>query len=286
MTEHEEIQHDLPAYAASRLEGPALVRLERHVRDCAECLEMLDTFAGIAEAIGRDGEDLFAPHPSETALREFAGRPSGARSDDVARHVAGCAACALEAEFWSRRPAGAAPARRASRRPSWGSLGLASAAALAAGFLLAAFLGPGGRPPAPSGGSAGGPETEAGIEAGRLLVLPRALRGEGSVVSYRLDTKQAFVVIASPAPIPGAAGPGERYLFEIARGGEAAAWSRSMTAAEIRGRMTEGAEFVTLLVPARALAPGRYEFRLRPAAGGGEPIYRAVLDLAGGEAAR
>jgi hypothetical protein len=280
VNDHEVIRLDLPAYAASRLEEPTRARLEQHVRVCAECREMIETLRGLGDTLRDGGESLFAPHPNESTLREYAGLGPGTGPEGIARHLADCATCSLEVDYWTRRSRSPRMDRLFSaRRSRWGAVALASAAGLAAGFLLAVLLRAGGVPatPPPTARSA----TDAATAVGRLLVLPRALRGEGATTSYDLDPNQAFVVIACPAPIPETADAGERYLYEIRNAAGETVWSRTMTAAGIRHQMTGGVDVVTLLVPLRSLAPGRYEFRLLPATGPSQPLYHAVLELTG-----
>ena len=122
----------------------------------------------LEEAIREGGEDLFAPHPPGAALRRFA--RSRALDDDggVGRHVAACAACALEAEAWrGLEAAGGVQGLVPSRRPRapW----LAAAAGFVLGVALAAawFAG---------GGAARGIPPAAPLH----VVLPGSARG-GSV---------------------------------------------------------------------------------------------------------
>ncbi len=285
MSEHEEIQLHLPDYAASRLEGRILSRVDEHVAGCLECREMVETLRGLGAALREGGERLFAPHPSESALREFAGLRGGTRPDAIARHLEDCASCSLEVGMWTRRADRPWSDRSVSPGFSrWRSIALASAAGLAIGFGLAVLLRAGREPGAPPSSRGAHTATEAGGSAGRLLLLPRALRGEATAAIYTLDPDQTFVVIACPASIPDSAAPGTLFQYEIRKEAGGVVWSRALTAADIRNQLTSGAEVVTLLVPARSLGAGRYEFRLAPGGAPEEPIYHAAIDVSLGEA--
>jgi len=268
MTSHEEIQLELAAYAASRLEPDAGRRLEEHLSGCQDCREMLGTFMPLARALREGGEALFEPHPSESTLRRYARSGKEAGMEGVARHLDVCASCSLQVGAWRRQKDTIAP------RPRWASIALATAAGLAVGAGLSAWLGAGRAPWTPPGPSE--------ASAGPLLVLPRALRGEETSVTYSLEPGRTFLVIACPASIPDSAPPGQMFRYEIRREGEGAVvWSAIMSAAAIRTHLAEGAELVTLLVPNASLTLGRYEFRLAPAESPEESSYRSALVLTG-----
>ncbi|PYT17890.1 MAG: hypothetical protein DMF51_01350 [Acidobacteria bacterium] len=275
MTSHEEIQLELAAYAASRLERDAGRRLEEHLRGCQDCREMLETFVPFARALGEGGEALFEPHPSESTLRRYARAGKAAGMEDVARHLDFCASCSLQVGAWKRQ------ADTLSPLPRWAAIALATAAGLAVGAGLSAWLGAGRAPGPPRQSLA---ETAPGLaeaSAGPLLVLPRALRGEETSVTYALDPSRTFLVIACPASVPDSAPPGQLFRYEIRREGAGAVWSRILSAADVRRHLSEGAELVTLLVPNASLTPGRYEFRLAPAESPEESSYRSALVLTG-----
>jgi hypothetical protein len=288
MNEHDLIQEDLPAYAASRLEEPALGRLEAHLKFCGECREMAARFRSLASFMRADGDALFEPHPTEAALlRHVAGGAVGDR-DGIARHLEVCATCSLEAGVWreQRQQARAFPQAVPSRRSS----GWKIAATLAAGLILGAGLSlpisrairTAGLPPATpalpttAGPATPGPEPSVGPQ----LILPRILRGETPVISYAPAPNQTFVVIACLATIAPEAPPESAFRYEIRRSTGGSVWSRELTAAEIR-RHLESTEVVTLLVPGTTLPPGRYEFRLAPSLEPERVLYAAELKIAG-----
>src|SRR5262245_21666004 len=107
MNGHEETRLDLAAYVASRLEGSAARRVADHLKTCPDCREMAETIKELGASLREGGESLFAPHPPESALREYADRRGGADRQAIAQHLADCATCSLEVEVWGRRRAGA-----------------------------------------------------------------------------------------------------------------------------------------------------------------------------------
>ncbi len=291
MNGHEEIRLDLPAYVASRLEGAAAHRVKEHLEGCVDCRELAETIKELGTSLSEGGESLFAPHPSASSLKEYVDRRGGSDRVGIAQHLAGCATCSLEVEVWTRR-AGAQGGERLALPgwTRWRSLALASAAGIAVGFGLAVFLRTSRKPAVPPASPAattvaGAASTAAAPAAGRLLLLPRTLRGERSVGTYALEANQELVVIACPVSLPGTAGDIERFRYEIREQTGETVWSQTMSAAEIRRQSNGGLEVVTFLVPARSLPPGRYEFRLTPVERPAEVRYQADLEITrGGEA--
>lgn len=279
MNEHEVFQGDLPPYAAGRLEGAAAERLEAHLRECESCREMMDTFKEFASALREGGEALFEPHPAESALKGYARDEASAERGRIERHLEVCATCSLEVETWKRHGDragdGAVPTSDTPRR--WRAVALASAAGLVIGFTLARLLSDASAPPIPA---PPGPRI-AEPTAGALLVLPRALRGEGTTVSYRIEPQQDLVVIACFVSIPDQAAPDDRFRYEIRKSGGEVVWFHEMRVAAIRAQLDSPAEAVTLLAPTASLAPGKYVFSLSPSDRPDEALYRADLEVAG-----
>ncbi|MCI0656633.1 MAG: zf-HC2 domain-containing protein [Acidobacteria bacterium] len=270
----------LPAYAASRLEGAAAKRMEDHLRECAGCREMAESLREFGDAIREGGAALMEPHPSEAEIRGYARGESVSDRGRIERHLAVCATCSLEVETW-KRGSGALFDSRSKPKVGglhrWGSVALASAAGLVIGFGMARLL---------NDASAPGPSVsptqdlqERVLTAGPLLILPRALRGEGLAVTYRIDPKQEFVAMACPVSIPDDATPDDRFRYEIRGSGGQVVWAREMTAEAIREHLNSTAEAVTLLAPTSVLEPGRYLFSLSPADKPEESLYRAELSL-------
>ena len=286
MNGHEEIRLEVAAYVGSRLEGSAARRVEEHLEVCLDCREVAETIKELGASLREGGESLFAPHPSESALREYADRRGGADRQAIAQHLAGCSTCSLEVEVWTRRRAGAQGRELStvSRSTRWRSLALASAAGIAVGFSLAVFLRAGRTPAVPPALLRATTATGAAPTAGRLLLLPRTLRGETSVGTYALEPDQEFVVIAYPVSLRDTAKDSEQFHYEIRKESGETVWSQSMSAAEIRRRSAGELEVVTFLVPAWSLPPGRYEFRLSQAERPDEVRYRVGLEITRGGA--
>ena len=264
MIRHEDVQEELAAYAAGRLEGQSLRRVNDHLTECDECRDMADTFRDLATAIRAGGETLFEPHPSAAALRRHAIGGDTTELAAITRHLAACASCALEAGAWKRTGGPAALEGRGWIRTGRFRPAIAAAAGLLLGLGLAAFF---------------MSRATSRTEAGPLLVLPRALRGEETVETYSMDSRQGVVVIACPAAIAKEAPPGELFRYEIRDEAGRVAWSRNMSASEIRRHLRGKAEVVTLLVPATSLGPGHHEFRLAPASKPESVIYRVRLEI-------
>ena len=284
MNGHEEIQLDLAAYVASCLEGSAAHRVEEHLEVCPDCRAMAETIKELGASLREGGESLFAPHPSESALREYADRRGGADRQAIAQHLAGCATCSLEVEVWTRRRAGAQVREPStvSRSTRWRSLALASAAGIAVGFSLAVFLRAGRAPAVPPASPAATTVTGAAPAAGQLLLLPRTLRGEKSIGLYALQADQEFVVIGCPVSLPDTAKDSEQFHYAIRKESGEAVWSQTMSAAAIRRQSAGGLEVVAFLVPARLLPPGHYEFRLSSAERPDEVRYRVGFEITRG----
>jgi putative zinc finger protein len=282
VSDHEDIQLELAAYAASRLEGETLRRVEEHLRECAGCGELVHSFRGLAGAMREDGALLFEPHPPGSELRRCARAGETGGPDGVARHLAVCAPCSLEVAALAAAGTGGlrSPSSDVGRTPRWLPLAVASTAGLGAGLGLAVLLRIGGSPPAPPASFA--TDMPAGAESsgvGPMLILPPSLRSEGTSVTYTLEPRQMFVVVACPAAVPDAAATADLFRYEIRNTAGRVVWSVTMNADEIRRHLAGGAEAVTLLVPSASVAPGRYEFLLSPAGSPGMKLYRAGLEL-------
>jgi len=281
LNEHEELQEDLPAYAAGRLEDAATERLEAHLRECEGCREMVDTLKEFASALREGGEALFEPHPAESTLKSYARGEVIAERGRIERHLEVCATCSLEAETWKRgggAPSGTPLMAVGGGLHGWGLVALASAAGLVVGFGISELRK--ASPPPPPVPVAQGPAAGE-LQAGPLLILPRILRGDEAPVRYQIDAKRALVVIACPASIPDEAAPGASFRYELRNAGGQVVWSRDMTATAIREHLDGVAEEVTLLAPTSSLAPGRYVFSLSSADRPDEVLYRADLEIAG-----
>jgi len=280
LNEHEDLQEDLPAYAAGRLEGAVTERLEAHLRECEGCREMVDTLKEFASALREGGEALFEPHPAESALKSYARGEAIAEHGRIERHLAVCATCSLEVEAWKRGgsvASGTVLTRVGGGLPGWGFVALATAAGLVVGFGIAELRR--ASPPSPPVVAQGPAPGE--LQAGPLLILPRVLRGDEAKVRYRIDPKQALVVIVCPASIPDQAAPEASFRYAMRNASGQVVWARDMTAAAIREHLGGVAEEVTLLAPTSSLASGQYVFSLSSIDRPDEALYRADLEIAG-----
>jgi hypothetical protein len=284
--DHETIQAEIPAYAASRLEGDELRRLQDHLAVCDTCREMASTFKEIATALREGGEAMFDPHPATLALRDFAQGRTVPHADRISLHVALCPSCDLEVKAW--HPGAAMPGvphqAQPLRRHGIGRSAGAAAAGLLAGLGIAFWLlrqAP--APVAPISGPVAGPPRETVWSGPALqLILPRALRGPSSRMTYKVGKNQQYVVVAFPAaPRADLAGT-DIYRFVVSRHEGAVTWSSSLTVAEMREHL-EATGVITFVVPAAALLPGTYEFRA-VAPGPGDPVsYSVVVEISASE---
>src|SRR5262245_33057028 len=242
-SEHEDLQADLPAYAARRLEPARHHAIQGHVAACLECREAVAAFSAIAAGIARTGDSLFAPHPASAALRRLA-QGEGAGDATLRRHIELCAACALEVDAW-RQVAMGVPSARASRaRGSLPRLALATAAGLLLGILLSwLYRGvPSATPPhAPPAASQPAPLSgDSLLDLGQpvLYVLPEAHRGaEPTRADWELDPGDPWFGVAFPIAIPDGADGATPWRIEIRRIGGEVAWSTEMTVSRLRDHM-------------------------------------------------
>jgi hypothetical protein len=276
---------EIPAYVASRLEGEELRRLQDHLAVCDTCREMASIFKEIAVALREGGDAMFDPHPGTLALRGFAQGKTVPGGDRIALHVAACPSCGLEVQAWRSRPeamAGRLSHAKPGRREGYGRTAWAAAAGLLAGLGLAFWLlrtapVPVAPPAAPE--VTRHPETAWSGPAPQLI-LPRALRGEPSRVAYTVGKDQKYLVVAFPASPGAAAADADLYRFVAVRQDGAVTWSSRLTAAEMREHL-DSTEVVTFVVPAAALVPGTYEFRVM---GPGERAsYSVTVEISAAE---
>ena len=255
MIDHEEARRALADREAGQLADGDRLRVEEHLAACEGCRRIAMDMKDLGEAIREGGEDLFAPHPSGATLRQFARSQPLDEDGGVGRHVAACAACALEAEAWRALDAaggvqGLMPSRR-SRVP-W--------LAAAAGFILGVAL-------AAAWFAGGGTATGTPPAAPRHVVLPGSVRGGPVAATVELSPREQYVLLSVPLAIPDAFPEGAVVRFEVAEAGGVVAWSTELTAAEVRSRLAQ-AEVVTLVVPTAVLPSGPRVLRISSPAGG------------------
>jgi hypothetical protein len=281
MPAHEEYAQQIADYAAARLTGDDLRRLEEHLAECADCAEVASAWKRLAPAIQKDGDRLMSPHPGVQELAEYA-LGTGAPADfGIARHLASCATCELEVAGWRmkqaeerfrHRRAAALAAGSAPYRTRIGSLiasrhSLSLAAGLVIGVGLAILL----RPPAHPGAAPSEAESPVGAPAGiglrsgpaPMLVLAQ-LRGGSGTATLQLAADAAFTVLAVQPIVSDDASADDVYRCQIVGSSGSAPWSAEVTVARIRAELERNA-MIAFAVPAAALRAGRHRMICGPA---------------------
>lgn len=138
---HREMIEKLPQLVAGRLSPEETSRLERHVAECSDCGEWLDTYHLLAGATGGSAAGAAGSHPSssELALWAVEGEPGDAATAD---HLAVCGSCRRELQL-TRRALAAGRHRTGLRAAAARvrGLGTGGRVALAASLLLAVLAG-------------------------------------------------------------------------------------------------------------------------------------------------
>jgi anti-sigma factor RsiW len=278
MPSHEEYAQQIADYAAARLAGEELRRLEEHLAACADCAAMVSTWKRLAPAIEKNGEQLLSPHPELEALADYAHGVRGPADREIARHLASCAACELEVSGWKMKQAeerarpsrtGARSAAGAPYRSRIGALlGSRPALSLAAGLVIGVGLALLLQPPPPPGG--GAPlEESAPVEApawggpARMLVLGQ-LRGSTEVPSLQIAAGPDHVLLAVQPVVPDDAPADELYRCQILGPEGSVRWSAEVTAERARADLARN-DLVAFTVPTTNLGTGRHRLTCGPA---------------------
>jgi anti-sigma factor RsiW len=259
--EHEELNARIPAYVREELDPSDRLELETHLGGCPQCAARLESARLLAGAMRDAGEELFAGHPDELTLRQHALDllPAGAGAID--RHLASCAACALEVSVW-KRGAVAAPGL------SWKQL-LTAAAGVAIGIGVVLAL---RQPPVPSPVPA--PATAEATGPAPFLLLQGPLRGEGRPPVLSVPDDAPYLLIAVSPLIPSDAPDETAFRLEIRVPGGGPSWSVDLPAGRIREEVRT-AGILVLPVPAAALPAGVYDLRLLEAS---DPVGPPIID--------
>ncbi len=290
---HQELEDLLADYVAARLSADQRRFVEGHLADCASCHDAVDDLRMIGARVAEQGEAMFGTHPDPGTLRRFAAADGEGADPAVGKHVAACASCGLEVEFWRRRSArrpAASETEALIRRRGRAAIGTAAAAAALAGLLVGMLIERLGRPSVPTSSpavastrpapevAAAAPVAAAASDAPILHVLPAILRGaETTRQVWTLDSSETQVAAAVPLALPSGVGDAETVRFELRRSDGAPVWSCMMSAERIR-RHLESAEMVNLpAIPTADLQAGDYEFVVQAANTAAAPIYRAAL---------
>ncbi len=270
MIDHEQLQEQIPAFLAARLDPEESGQVESHLAGCEDCADLVRVGTELVRGM-RDGkEEVFTPHPDVRMLRRYSlGEELEGRANLV-RHMASCASCELEVAAWRRWGKVKATStqeeefRRARRRRfTWKP-------ALAAGILLGMGLTLGLRGLTP--GSVEAPVAWTGSAA--LLTLEAAYRGTTSVAQVVVEPRQPYLPLVILPELPQA---GDRFRFAIAAiDAGAPFWSLELSAEDLRGQL-DATGVVTFLVPTGGMDTGRYDFSMQDA--GGAPLVQIPFEV-------
>lgn len=247
MTSHEELELEIPAYLAGRLDATSARRVREHLAECRECAEVVEVWSGVFE------------HPASLSLRATAERRAG-HDPGLDGHVCECPSCALEVELWRRQRA--RPPRRSDRR--WMQ---AAAAGLVVGLGLGA-LGYGLLDRGPTARS----EVGAPRSPLPLVVLRSPLRSDTETAEVRIPSDARIVAIAVQPDVPGDL-PAETIVRLVVRAESGSETGSAVTTVgEIRRSLATGEGVATFLLPADGMTEGRYVLTVRPEGTHAPPI--------------
>ncbi|MGH9798389.1 MAG: zf-HC2 domain-containing protein [Candidatus Polarisedimenticolia bacterium] len=281
MPTHDEYQDELPAYLANRLDGTAALRMKEHLATCGTCGEIAAAWGQVSAALREGGEEIFLPHPEPLMVRRHALGEDLPGVEALARHLAGCPSCRLEAEVWrARRTGGSAVsgaeripfARASSRAFSRRHLGTALAAGLLLGIASSWLAVRGREATATRPGAANGPPGD-GLLSLNVLPPPHRSGGPEPIVARR--PQDPLTLLAVQVTVPERARPEDPFRFEIRDPGGSVRWAIGTTAGRLRSEQ-DRSEVVVLAIPRAELPPGRYQVRLLE---GRDPAARPLLDL-------
>ncbi|MDX1387708.1 MAG: zf-HC2 domain-containing protein [Acidobacteriota bacterium] len=259
MSDHGQLQQEIPAYIAGRLEGDARRRVEDHLGSCPECSDLVREWKTIVAGLKEGGEQLFEPHPDSLVLMRFVKGDEGDADGRIARHVETCATCELEVDVWRDQRMNLARFRPSSTRST---LYRVASAAVAAGLVLGLGLGVLLR-------DTGTADWSGPVD---LLTLDGSARGEDAIPVVSPDPSQPYVPLVLLPSVPTDAGADEGFRFVIVDVDGAEVWRDALTATGIRDRL-EGSGVVTFLVPSTMLPPGTYTLIFESAEDGAERLF-------------
>jgi hypothetical protein len=255
---HEEARELIPAFAASRLQGPALDGLRAHLSACPECAELTAGIGGMVSKILEGGSDLLDPHPDEKALRAFFEGSRLPGAERIEKHLRTCASCSLEVA--TKVHAGSA-GRKSGGPEGNGTASTAGLLAAAAGILAVGVLvgvmvtaqwRP--RPVAPGASAPGLPAWRGPVD---LHVLPSPQRGE-AVARFVLKKGQPATILHLPRVFPGGGNPADRLRLLVQSEEGAVKFDRIYARSEME-RAFESWGVMPIFLPASILPDGRYE---------------------------
>jgi hypothetical protein len=273
MTEHAELQQEIPAYVAGALDEVDRTRLEVHLAECLECQELVDCCEGIASGIRNEREPGAADHPDPLDLRAYG---TGLRGDaGIARHIERCAACALEATVWKDwRPGVETGSTGRAARETRGWFGLrpflagAAVGVVATGMLVLVSRQGGGTPDGLSAWTGEAP----------LLLLEEAPRNDATAGAVQVAPDQPLIPLGVRVNLPTGVADGDRFRFSIQAPGGSPSWSQELSVGRIREEQSR-AWVVGFLVPAKDHPPGRYVLRVAPSDNGPKPMMEVPFEV-------
>jgi hypothetical protein len=259
VSEHRQIQEEIPAYIAGRLDADAARHVEQHLESCSDCSEIVRDWQTIVTGLKEGGEQLFEPHPDSLSLMRFVRGEEPDPERTIARHVETCTTCQLETEVWRDQEATVTPFRpRATRSVVYRVASFAVAAGLVLGLGLGLLLRDDG--------------SSDWTGAVNLLTLDGSARGGDDIPVFSPEPAQPYVPLVLLPTLPADAAEGDRFRFSITDETGGGLWSREMTAAEIRG-FIDTSGIVTFLVPSDKLPAGIYNLAFARADAGAEILF-------------
>jgi hypothetical protein len=273
MTRHEQLQEQIPAFVADRLDGTESGQVQEHLSDCEDCTDLVRVGNELVQGL-RDGkEEIFTAHPDARMLRRYSLGEEVDGRGELVRHVASCASCELEVSAWRRwgkvKPTSTQEEEfRAAqgRSINWKS-------ALAAGILLGMGLMFGLRDIGPQPAQAPTPWTGSAA----LLTLEAAYRSAAPVAQIFIEPHQPYLPLVVSPELPPMTPAGEHFRFAIATAGAAdPLWSLELSAEAVQTQQ-EATGVVTFLVPATGMDAGHYTFSMHKA--GDEPILQIPFEV-------
>lgn len=263
MAPHEEILTEVPAYLRGDLDDDASHRMQEHIASCDECHELVEGMALVTGEMRAYGSTLFEPHPEVAELRAAADGGADV-TDRIRRHVALCAPCDVELQYWKRQRVATGRPGAAAARTVW-RWGLP----LAAGILLGVGVDSLWRSVSDRG--------SAGLVD--VPVLYGTLRSDDQVARLALQAGQPAIALSLALHPEGAVSrlPDDaRVRLEI-HDGTALTHLAQFDGEELKRRIASTG-LLTVMVPAGGLDSGRHRLTLREE-GVESPLFTSTFEL-------
>jgi len=249
VTSHEQIEVEIPAYLAGRLDAGSARRVREHLDGCRECAAVAEFWSRLVTPQAFQAPEPDSEHPSCASLRAAAQGRAG-HDPGLEGHLRACPSCALEVELWRRQRS--RPPRRSDQR--WVQ---AAAAGLVVGLGLGA-LGYG----LLDRGRAARFEAGATRTAAPLVVLRSPQRSDEGTAEVRIPPETRFLAIAVQPEVSGDL-PSDALVRLVVRAESgSAAGSAVTTVGDLRRSLATGEGVATFVLPADGLTEGRYVLSL------------------------